>query len=124
MISDTSAQEKADPSFDFTFAKKAQEISSKEFTDIKDFDSLYDFARKECALGQLYVGQILDAQTNELAHSFMLERTQDDEFTCSDKQGFKRYPFSVHELGTLLDFINKDGEKPYINQKWRFVDIT
>lgn len=124
MVSDTQIQEKADPSFDFTFGKQARSISDKEFISIKDADSLYELANRDCELGKAYVGQILDSETGDLAHSFMVERMPNGTYMCSDKQGFKHYPFSVHELGTLLDFVNKKGEISYQNQKWRFIPMT
>ncbi len=121
MISDSQIQK--DTGFDFTFGEQARSISNVPFTLVEDLESLYLLADKNCEIGKGYVGQILDAQTGEMAHSFILEKESDGKYTCFDKQGFK-YPFSVHELGTLLDFINKDGEKSYKDQKWRFVPIT
>lgn len=105
---------------DFTYGEQARTISDTSYTPIKDLGSLYSLANQSCEIGKAYVGQILDAQTNEMAHSFIITREQDNKYNCYDKQGFK-YLFSVCELGTLLDFVNKDGEKSYQNQNWRFV---
>lgn len=120
MISDSKVQE--EKGFDFTFGDKAREISNMPFTMVRDIQSLYSLADKSCDLGKPYIGQILDSQTGEMAHSFIVEKAPDGIYTCLDKQGFK-YPFSIHEMGKLLDFVNKDGVKSYQNQKWRFVPI-
>ncbi len=121
MISDSQAQK--DAGLDFTFGEKVRDTSGAPFTLVGDIKSLYSLAAMNCEPGKFYVGQILDAETGEMAHSFIIEKGWNDKYTCFDKQGFK-YPFSVHELETMLDFVNKDGIKSYQNQKWRFVPIA
>jgi hypothetical protein len=106
---------------DFTFAEKAQKISDIPFNFISDLPSLFSFAEQICVSEKAYVGQILDTETQTLAHSFILKKVGTT-YECFDKPGFK-YPFGVHTLETIFNFINKDGEKPYPNQKWRFVPV-
>lgn len=120
MISDPHTQSQ---DFDFTYSKKAGEISDALFVLVKSLKVLYALADKSTEIGKAYIGQILDAETNEMAHSFVMVREAESTYTCFDKQGFK-YPFTVDELGTLLDFVNKDGVKSYHNQKWRFVPLN
>jgi hypothetical protein len=86
-------------------------------------ESLYLLADQNCEIGKNYVGQILDAQTGEMAHSFIVQRGSTDQYICFDKHGFK-YSFAVSNLETILNFVNKDGEKSNQNQKWRFIPIT
>ncbi len=107
---------------DFIFADKALEISDKEFTSIENVQELKEFVEQSCEKDFVYVGQILDAQTGELGHSFILGKNKDEQFLCFDKAGFK-YPFGIYALETLFDFINKDGERPYHNQKWRIIPL-
>ncbi len=121
MISDSQTQKEA--GLDFTYGEKARNISNIPFTFVKDLQSLYSLADKVCESEGSYIGQILDAETDEMAHSFVLEKGFDGKYTCFGKQGFK-YPFSVQELGSILDFVNKDGVKSYQNQKWRFIPVT
>ncbi len=118
MISD--AQKES--GIDFTFGEQARNISDIPYALVKNFESLYLLANTNCKSGESYIGQILDAETGEMAHSFIIEKQPNGKYTCFDKIGFK-YPFSIHELGTMLDFVNKDGIKSYQNQKWRFVPL-
>jgi hypothetical protein len=124
LLLDPKVQKANDPTIDFTFGKKALGISQKEFVLISNTEQLLNFANKECQEGKAYVGQVLDANTGELAHSFIVEKNSKGKFVCFDKVGFKHYPFSVHNLESLLDFVNEKGEKSYQNQKWRFVSIS
>jgi len=114
LVSDATAQKKSGQ--DFTFGKKALAISQKEFTLIADPKHLRDFADKNCAQGVVYVGQILDAETGEAAHSFLMDKMSDGTYKCADKAGFK-YPFAVYSLEDLFKFEN------YHNQKWRFIPL-
>jgi len=107
---------------DFTFGDEALSISNIPFTPIKDLESLHLLAEKSCDMGKSYVGQIRDAQTGEAAHSFIVERDLNGKYTCNEKRGFK-HSFSVHDLDTILNFVNKDGEKSNQNQNWRFVPM-
>lgn len=121
MISDPSEQQvKGD---DFTFGEKIRSISNIPYTLIKDQESLMELAQKSCELGKTYVGQILDVQTKEMAHSFMVTRGSENDYICFDKPGFK-YPFAVSDLNTILDSVNKDGEQSNKNQEWRFVPLA
>lgn len=106
MVSDSQVQK--DAGLDFTFGEKVRSTSDAPFTLVKDAQSLYSLADMNCEVEKSYIGQVLDAETGEMAHSFIIERGSDGKYMCFDKQGFK-YPFSVHELGTMLDFVNKDG---------------
>ena len=120
MVSDVRLQKES--GIDFTFGETARNISNTEFTTIKDLPSLILIANKNCKIGNTYVGQILDAQTGEMAHSFIIQRESKDKYVCFDKPGFK-YPFNMSDLEKILNFVNKDGEKSNQNQKWRFVPI-
>ncbi len=124
LLTDPKTQKANDPTIDFTFGKKALAISQKEFTSISNVENLLNVANKECQGGKAYVGQILDAKTGELAHSFIVEKNSDRKFVCFEKTGFKHYPFNVHGLESLLDFVNEKGEKSYQDQKWRFVELN
>ncbi|HVT75223.1 MAG TPA: hypothetical protein VHD69_02325 [Candidatus Paceibacterota bacterium] len=121
MISDSHAQKKA--GLDFTYGEKARAISNKEFVPIANIDSLIKLADECCDHSKTCIGQIMDKETGEMAHSFIIEKILNGEYQCFDKQGFKHYPFSVHGLESFLDFVNEKGEKSYQNQKWRFVPI-
>lgn len=107
---------------EFIFGSKSLEISDKEFVAIENVQKLKEFAEQSCEENFVYVGQVLDAETGELGHSFILGKTKGQKILCFDKAGFK-YPFGVYTLETLFDFINKDGEKPYHNQKWRIIPL-
>lgn len=121
MISD--AQIQKDSGADFIFGEMARSISNIQFTLIKSLESLLLFANENCEIGKVYVGQIQDAQTGEMAHSFIVRRESSDQYTCFEKTGFK-YPFAVSDFEAILNFVNKDGEKSNQNQKWRFVSIN
>ncbi|GEM_PF-3186049 len=121
MVSDAQIQKEAGA--DFTFGEMARSISDVQFTPVKDLESLLLLANKRCEIGKSYIGQILDAQTGEMAHSFIIQREPDGKYICFDKPGFK-YPFSVHGLEEILNFVNKDGVKSNQDQKWRFVSLT
>lgn len=118
MISDPAEPKEAGT--DFTFGERIRLISDMPYIFIKNENELKTFAGKSCEVGKIYIGQILDAQTNEMAHSFIVKRVAVDEYICFDKLGFK-YPFAVCDLNTILNFVNKDGEQSNKNQKWRFV---
>lgn len=120
MISDPQTQK--DAASDFTFGDKARSISDAPFSLMTDLKSLYSLMDTSCGSEKSYIGQILDAETGEMAHSFILERDQSGSYICFDKPGFK-YPFSVHALEDIYNFVNKDGVKSYQNQKWRFVPM-
>ncbi len=120
MISDTSAQQATGA--DFTFGEKIRSISNIPYTLIKDQESLLTLAQKSCEIGRTYVGQILDVETKETAHSFVVTKESENNFICFDKPGFK-YQFVVSDLNTILNFVNKDGEQSNKNQEWRFVPI-
>lgn len=107
---------------DFTFGEKIRFISDIPCTLINDQESLGVLAKKSCEIGKTYVGQILDTQTKEMARSFIVTREDEKNYICFDKPGFK-YSFTVSDLNTILNFVNKDNEQPYKNQKWRFVSI-
>lgn len=113
MISDPSKQ-KAE-GLDFTYGIQALAISSIAFVPIKTADELMNFAKRACNIGEIYVGQILDAETSEAAHSFIVERNEKG-FVCFDKAGFKT-DFGVYEIKDLFQYEN------YHNQKWRFVPL-
>ena len=100
----------------FTFGNKSRGISDKEFILISDENKLYGFATKECTEPIPYIGQILDVEDNELAHSFILRKSGND-FICFDKAGFKT-DFSTYKLEELLHFNN------YQNQLWRFLPLN
>lgn len=120
MISDPLAQKKMGE--DFTFGEKIRSISNSTFSLVSNEDELKILADNNCEVGKLYLGQIRDTQTSEMAHSFILKRESADEYVCFDKSGFK-YPFEVSNLNTILNFVNKDDEKSNLNQEWRFVLI-
>ncbi|MBI2097548.1 MAG: hypothetical protein HYT46_01245 [Candidatus Vogelbacteria bacterium] len=120
MISDARMQK--DAGADFTFGETARSISNIPFTPVKTLESLFLFANENCEIGKDYVGQILDVQTEEMAHSFIVQREPSDQYICFDKPGFK-YPFAVSDLETVLNFVNKDGEKSNQNQNWRFMPL-
>lgn len=120
MISDPSEQQAKGN--DFTFGENIRSISNIPYTLIKDQESLTELAQKSCALGKTCVGQILDVQTKEMAHSFIVTRESENDYVCFDKPGFK-YPFAVSDLNTILNFVNKDGEQSNKNQEWRFVPL-
>lgn len=114
LISDSKAQK--EEGLDFMFEEKARAISNKIFTPVSTVDDLYEIADKECIEPDVYIGQILDSVSNEMAHSFLLAR-RDAGYTCFDKAGFKK-PFSVYPLRKLLDFDN------YQHQLWRFLRLS
>ena len=118
MISDPNEQKKFGP--DFTFGDKARRVSGMPFTLVESLQTLLELANQSCEVGKSYVGQIIDAQTGEMAHSFIVERKTENEYICFDKPGFK-YPFEINDLEKILNFVNKDGEKSNQNQKWRFI---
>lgn len=121
MISDPNEQKKL--GLDFTFGEAVRKISDAPFDFVDSMSSLLNLTDRSCEIGKIYVGQILDAKTGEMAHSFLIERKSENEYVCFDKPGFK-YPFEVNDLEKILNFINKDGEKSNQNQEWRFVPIT
>lgn len=120
MVSDAQAQKEVD--IDFTFGDMARSISDISFIPVKTLESLLLFANESCKAGKSYIGQILDAQTGKMAHSFIVSRESDDKYICFDKLGFK-YPFEINDLEKILNFVNKDGEKSNQNQKWRFIPM-
>lgn len=107
---------------DFAYEKVASELSQKEFMVVQDEIKLREFAKQECSINKIYIGQIFNVT---LGHSFIVGRTQDDKFICFDKAGFlenplkgnKDYKFRIYEMGMLLLSPN------YQNAKWRFVDV-
>ncbi len=105
---------------DKIYGAEARAISDIQFIQINSLASLLKFASECCKIGEFYVAQILDANTDEMAHSFILKQESLNNFICYEKQGFK-YPFTVQGLETILDFVNKDGVRSNENQKWRFV---
>ena len=121
MISDPNIQE--DNGIDFTFGNIYQNISDISFIPIKNLKDLLLLTDNSCEIGKSYVGQILDAQTGGMAHSFIIQKKSDGKYICFDKPGFK-YLFSVYGLEKIINFVNKDGEKSNQNQKWRFVPIN
>lgn len=121
MISDPNTQE--ENGVDFTFGNISQNISDIPFIPIKNLKNLLLLANNSCEIGKSYVGQILDVQTGDMAHSFIIQKKSDGKYVCFDKPGFK-YPFGVHGLEEILNFVNKDGEKSNQNQKWRFVPMN
>lgn len=120
MTSDAKAQKEAGR--EYIYSKQAMNISNEPFYPVNDKAELYSLADIYCKIDETYIGQILDTETDELAHSFLSTRELDNKYSCFDKPGFL-YPFKIYELGELLDFVNKDGEKPYRNQKWRFITL-
>lgn len=102
---------------DFTFREKALKISSKPFTTISSSSELQNLAEKECNVGIVYIVQILDTETNELAHSGIAFKTAKVEVITLDKAGFKG-EFSICEISELLTLKN------YQNQDWRFVALN
>jgi hypothetical protein len=120
MISDPSEQQAR--GFDFTFRDTIRAISDIPYALIGDGEDLTEIAQKECGVGKSCVGQILDAETGEMAHSFMVTRESENNYICFDKPGFK-YPFAVSDLNTILNFVNKDGEQSNKDQKWRFIPL-
>ncbi|MEN9621916.1 MAG: hypothetical protein RLZZ67_350 [Candidatus Parcubacteria bacterium] len=121
MVSNPKFQKENFPHFDFTYGKKALEISRKEFTPISNTTDLYTLAEKDCGSHSVCIGQIRDSKSGEMAHSFIIEKDSSGKYMCYEKTGFKQYPFTVHELGNLLEFINDKGERSYQNQEWRFI---
>ncbi|MDP1625143.1 MAG: hypothetical protein Q8L64_05220 [bacterium] len=109
---------------DFMYGDMAKSLSDKDFVLIKDSDALRILADRDIKPGKTYVGQILDAETGEMAHSFLVEKDDEGRYICQEKMGFKQYPFEVRELESLLDFVNDRGEKAYQNQMWRFFSIS
>jgi len=107
---------------DFTYEKKAAEISAKKFTQIKDESELRQLAMSECQANKIYIGQIFN---ETLGHSFIIGRTEEDKFICFDKAGFaenplkdnKDFKFRVYEIGMLI------GSSNYQNAWWRFISI-
>jgi|SRR3989344_6041847 len=118
MVSD--ADEQKESGADFTFGEKARSISDTSFTPVEDLKSLLSLANESLDVGKCNVGQILDAQTGEMAHSFIIKRESDNKHICFDKPGFK-YMFEINDLESILNFVNKNGEKSNQNQKWRFI---
>lgn len=115
----SNVQEQKDSGIDFTFGEIAKKISDKPFNYINNLESLILLANKDCKMEKCYIGQILDSQTKEMAHSFIIKREL-DKYICFDKPGFK-YQFNVSNLEKILNFINKDGERSNLNQEWRFI---
>lgn len=93
MVSDAGLQKEAGK--EFIFSKAALEISDLEFHPINNLDDLVQYLSENCELDKYYIGQILDVGTQELAHSFIIQKTENNKFKCFDKPGFK-YPFSVY----------------------------
>lgn len=120
MISDPSEQQVK--GVDFTFGEKIRSISDIPYALVESEESLTKLAQKDCEISKVYVGQILDIQTGEMAHSFMVTRESENNYICFDKPGFK-YPFAMSDLNDILNFVNKDGEQSNKNQNWRFVPI-
>ncbi len=120
MVSDPSDQRSKGA--DFTFGEKIRLISNIPYTLIEDPESLMMLAQKACEIGKVYVGQILDVETKEMAHSFVITRESENNYACFDKPGFK-YPFAMSDLDTILNFVNKDGEQSNKNQEWRFIPL-
>jgi hypothetical protein len=120
MISDPSEQKRE--CTDFTFGEQARLISDIPYTLIKDEESLSLLIQKNCEIGKIYVGQVRDVKTGEMAHSFILKKETENAYTCFDKPGFK-YPFAVSDLNAILNFVNRDGEQSNKNQEWRFVPV-
>jgi hypothetical protein len=100
----------------FTFRERALRISNAKFAPVTNPEELLNLAENGCESGNLYVGQILDNETNELAHSYIVFKNNEGVCIGFDKAGFKE-AFSVYELSQLLAFKN------YQNQGWRFVSI-
>ena len=104
---------------DFTFAEKALTLSDKEFVSIKTDGELRSLAASCCANGHICIGQIF---TEDLGHSFIVVKADDDTFACFDKAGFREnpakdnydYKFRVYELGNLLQ------SPKWRDAKWRF----
>ncbi len=119
MISDPEEQRVI--GIDFTFGNKILSISDCEYKLIIDEENLQKLANN-CEIGKFYIGQVRDAQTEEMAHSFILKRESDSGYVCFDKPGFK-YPFAVSDLASIINFVNKDGEQSNKNQLWRFVPL-
>lgn len=120
MISDPSEQKIKGE--DFIFGEKIRLISNIPYTLIESEENLMKLAQKDCEIGNVYVGQILDIQTGEMAHSFIVLRESENNYVCFDKPGFK-YSFVVSDPNAVLNFVNKDGEYSNKNQNWRFVPI-
>lgn len=119
----SNAKEQKEAGEEFIFNKAALEISSLEFTPINNLDKLVLYLNQNCEINKPYIGQILDVGTQELAHSFIIQKTENNKFECFDKPGFK-YPFRVYDVKEIYEFINKDGEQPYKNQIWRVIQIS
>ena len=107
---------------DFTFGEKVRGISDVTFKHIESYESLLSFVDQSCAVSKDYIGQIRDAETGEMAHSFILRKESNNEYICFNKPGFK-YTFEVGNLESILNFVNKDGEKSNQNQDWRFIPV-
>lgn len=120
MVSDPIKQK--EEGVDFTFIDKIILPSSISYTLINNEQDLSEFVHKVCEMGKVYVGQVFDIDTGELAHSFILKIESDTKYICFDKPGFK-YSFTVSDLDTILNFTNKYGEQSNKNQKWRFVPL-
>lgn len=120
MISDPSEQQKA--GIEFTFGEKIRTISDTSYNLVKNEQDLTLLAQKSSEVGKTYVGQVLDAETKEMAHSFIVTRESENAYICYDKPGFK-YPFAVSNLDAILNFMNKDGEQSNKNQMWRFIPM-
>jgi hypothetical protein len=114
LTSDSKAER--EQGLDFTFGKRARVISDKEFVPISSSTDLSALAQYECTSLLPYVGQILDAEDNDMAHSFLISK-RNDGFICFDKAGFKT-AFSTYSLEELLNFNN------YQNQLWRFLLLS
>ncbi len=107
---------------DFTFGEKIRGISDLSYRHITTLESLLSLAGEVCNVGKIYIGQIRDSQTGEMAHSFIVDVQQNNHYVCFDKPGFK-YPFQVSNLEEIWGFVNKDGERSNQNQEWRFIPI-
>lgn len=118
MVSDP--REQKDKGIDFTFEKKIRLISDTPYTFISDEESLNLLAQDSCEISRVYVGQIFDVPTKETTHSFLVKRESEEKYLCFDKPGFI-YPFTVSNLTTILNFVNKDGHQSNKNQNWRFI---
>ncbi len=120
MISDPRSQR--DAGLDFIFDDKALNISTEPFIPINNPDSLFEFIQINTTKRENYIVQILDVGTEKLAHSFIIEIQESGIPLCFDKPGFK-YSFDVCEFEKIFNFVNKDNEKPYLNQRWRILSL-
>ncbi len=101
---------------DYWYSERAKGVSDIPFLPITDTCDLQDRAAVACAKYSPCIGQILDTDTGELAHSFLIVSTSLG-LVCFDKSGFKE-PFTTYSIEELL-------EKPnYQNQAWRFVPLS